>query len=115
MPIALTMAFGDAPAYAQALIREKIPDARADGDIAVLQDDTGQRCYYTPGEWSAFILGVKDGEFDDMGDVGPDKLVAMRDSKDPDGVKLFFTPAVFRDFLEEAKKGGYDFGMVKEE
>jgi Domain of unknown function (DUF397) len=26
----------------------------------------GDALYYTPSEWEAFILGVKDGEFDDM-------------------------------------------------
>jgi hypothetical protein len=26
----------------------------------------GPALYYTPAEWEAFILGVKDGEFDDM-------------------------------------------------
>jgi hypothetical protein len=29
-------------------------------------DPDGDALYYTPNEWEAFILGVKDGEFDDM-------------------------------------------------
>lgn len=29
-------------------------------------DPDGDALYYTPDEWQAFILGVKDGEFDDM-------------------------------------------------
>lgn len=29
-------------------------------------DPEGDALYYTPNEWEAFILGVKDGEFDDM-------------------------------------------------
>lgn len=31
-------------------------------------DPDGDALYYTPDEWQAFILGVKDGEFDDMVD-----------------------------------------------
>jgi len=29
-------------------------------------DPDGDALYYTPDEWQAFILGVKDGEFDDL-------------------------------------------------
>lgn len=29
-------------------------------------DPDGDALYYTPDEWEAFILGIKDGEFDDM-------------------------------------------------
>jgi Domain of unknown function (DUF397) len=29
-------------------------------------DPDGDALYYTPDEWQAFILGVKDGEFDTM-------------------------------------------------
>jgi len=32
----------------------------------------GDALYYTPAEWEAFILGVKDGEFDDMVEDAPD-------------------------------------------
>ncbi|MFL6055692.1 MAG: DUF397 domain-containing protein [Actinoallomurus sp.] len=32
----------------------------------------GDALYYTPNEWEAFILGVKDGEFDDMVEDTPD-------------------------------------------
>jgi hypothetical protein len=37
--------------------------------MVVLRDadnPDGDALYYTPNEWEAFILGVKDGEFDDM-------------------------------------------------
>jgi hypothetical protein len=30
------------------------------------EDSDGDALYYTPDEWEAFILGVKDGEFDDL-------------------------------------------------
>lgn len=33
-------------------------------------DPDGDALYYTPDEWEAFILGVKDGEFDDLA-AGP--------------------------------------------
>ena len=29
-------------------------------------DPDGDALYYTPDEWQAFVLGVKDGEFDDL-------------------------------------------------
>lgn len=32
-------------------------------------DPEGAALYYTPDEWEAFVLGVKDGEFDDMAEV----------------------------------------------
>jgi hypothetical protein len=37
--------------------------------MVVMRDSAkpdGDALYYTPAEWEAFILGVKDGEFDDM-------------------------------------------------
>jgi Domain of unknown function (DUF397) len=37
--------------------------------MVVLRDAAnpdGDALYYTPNEWEAFLLGVKDGEFDDM-------------------------------------------------
>jgi hypothetical protein len=37
--------------------------------MVVMRDSSkpdGDALYYTPNEWEAFILGVKDGEFDDM-------------------------------------------------
>lgn len=38
----------------------------ADGGRAVRdsKNPTGPMHFYTPGEWSAFIKGVKDGQFD---------------------------------------------------
>ena len=36
--------------------------ACADGNAAANPD--GERLYFTEAEWDAFVLGVKDGEFD---------------------------------------------------
>lgn len=30
------------------------------------KDPDGPKLYYTPSEWAAFVVGVKDGEFDDI-------------------------------------------------
>ncbi|MFI6796667.1 DUF397 domain-containing protein [Streptosporangium canum] len=35
-------------------------------------------------------------------------VVAVRDSKDPDGPKLLFTPAEWRSFVGGVKAGGFD-------
>jgi hypothetical protein len=42
--------------------------ARADGMIAVRdsKNPTGPVLMYTPAEWSAFLDGAKNGEFDDL-------------------------------------------------
>ncbi|MER6950109.1 DUF397 domain-containing protein [Nonomuraea sp. NPDC000554] len=40
--------------------------------------------------------------------AGHDRLVAVRDSKDPDGPKLFFTPAEWNAFLDGAKADEFD-------
>ncbi|GAA2205693.1 DUF397 domain-containing protein [Nonomuraea monospora] len=37
-----------------------------------------------------------------------DRLIAVRDSKDPDGPKLFFTPAEWTAFLKGAKANEFD-------
>jgi len=37
-----------------------------------------------------------------------DGMVAIRDSKDPDGPILRYTPAEWRAFLDGAKKGEFD-------
>ena len=39
---------------------------------------------------------------------GSDHVVAMRDSKNPDGAILVSSRSVWRSFLEDAKSGGYD-------
>jgi Domain of unknown function (DUF397) len=70
----------------------------------------GAALYYTPDEWQAFILGVKDGEFDDMGAVpdvppGGEPVIAIRDSKDPDGPKLYTPVNVWRELLDRIKAG----------
>lgn len=44
-------------------------------------DPDGDALYYTPNEWEAFLLGVKDGEFDDLA-TGPG--VPIADLDDPD-------------------------------
>ncbi|MFB9838840.1 DUF397 domain-containing protein [Actinoallomurus acaciae] len=44
-----------------------------DDHMVVLRDadnPDGDALYYTPNEWEAFVLGVKDGEFDDLA-TGP--------------------------------------------
>jgi hypothetical protein len=47
-----------------------VPIKHKHADRMVLMRDAanpdGDALYYTPNEWEAFILGVKDGEFDDM-------------------------------------------------
>ncbi|HXA57671.1 MAG TPA: DUF397 domain-containing protein [Streptosporangiaceae bacterium] len=70
----------------------------------------GDALYYTPDEWEAFILGVKGGEFDDMAGgpntdtpQGGERVVAVRDSKDPDGPKLFLTVGAWRGLLDTIK------------
>nr|WP_204010230.1 DUF397 domain-containing protein [Sphaerimonospora thailandensis] len=44
---------------------------RKDGDrLYVLRDSKdpeGPKLFFTPAEWDAFVGGVKDGEFDDLG------------------------------------------------
>lgn len=42
----------------------------------------------------------------ELADVRP--VVAVRDSKDPDGPKLAFNPASFRAFTDEIKSGRHD-------
>jgi len=51
----------------------EVPVAHKHGDHMVVlrdaNDPDGVALYYTPDEWEAFVLGVKDGEFDDMVDL----------------------------------------------
>ncbi len=42
----------------------------------------------------------------EVADFGP--VVAVRDSKDPDGPKLAFAPAGWRAFISGVKAGGFD-------
>lgn len=37
-----------------------------------------------------------------------ERLIAVRDSKDPDGPKLFFTVPEWKAFLDRIKAGDYD-------
>jgi hypothetical protein len=66
--------------------------------------------YYTADEWQAFILGVKEGEFDDMAAGAPvsedgERVVAMRDSKDPDGPMLILNAEAWTELLVSIKAG----------
>jgi len=51
----------------------EVPVAHKHGEYMVVlrdaDDPDGAALYYTPDEWEAFVLGVKDGEFDDMVDL----------------------------------------------
>jgi Domain of unknown function (DUF397) len=40
--------------------------------------------------------------------AGLRRVVAVRDSKDPDGPKLTFAPAEWRTFANDVKAGGHD-------
>lgn len=44
-----------------------------------------------------------------MSDEGRrERVIAVRDSKDPDGPKLFFSVSAWKDFLDRIKAGEYD-------
>jgi hypothetical protein len=51
-------------------------------------DPDGDALYYTPNEWQAFVLGVKDGEFDDLA-IDPGVPLAEPDADD-DGAAAAF-------------------------
>lgn len=66
--------------------------------------------YYTADEWQAFILGVKEGEFDDMASgvvasEGAQRVIALRDSKDPNGPKLILAVEAWTELLITIKAG----------
>ena len=66
--------------------------------------------YYTADEWQAFILGVKEGEFDDMAGQtqvadGAQRVIALRDSKDPNGPKLILAIEAWAELLLTIKAG----------
>jgi hypothetical protein len=66
--------------------------------------------YYTADEWQAFILGVKEGEFDDMASGaqvsdGARRVMALRDSKDPNGTKLILAVEAWSELLVSIKAG----------
>lgn len=52
-----------------------VPVKHKYADRMVVMSDSGNpegpSLYYTPAEWEAFVLGVKDGEFDDMVEEAP--------------------------------------------
>jgi hypothetical protein len=37
-----------------------------------------------------------------------ERVIAVRDSKDPDGPKLFFSVSAWKDFLDRIKAGQYE-------
>lgn len=37
------------------------------------------------------------------------RVIAVRDSKDPDGPQLGFSPSMWRDFTGRAREGAFDF------
>lgn len=49
---------------------EDIATAKADHErlfvVRDSKDPEGPRLYFTPAEWEAFLLGMKDGEFDNL-------------------------------------------------
>lgn len=95
----------------------QVPVAHKFGDRMVVLRGTGgpdeASLYYTADEWQAFILGVKEGEFDDMA-AGPadpeggERVVALRDSKDPDGPKLIFSADGWKDLLVAIKAAEHE-------
>jgi hypothetical protein len=64
-----------------------------DDHMVVLRDaddPDGDALYYTPNEWQAFILGVKDGEFDDLA-TGPGvPMPGLEDDVPDDGPAAAF-------------------------
>jgi Domain of unknown function (DUF397) len=73
-------------------------------------DAEGPGLYYTGDEWQAFILGVKEGEFDDTGSgaqmsEGAQRVIALRDSKDPGGPKLILAVEAWVELLITIKAG----------
>ena len=76
-------------------------------------DPDGDSLYYTGDEWEAFVLGVKEGEFDDMA-AGPqappggERVVALRDSKDPEGPMLFLALAAWTGLLDSIRSAAHE-------
>lgn len=71
------------------------------------QDGAGASLRYTVEEWQAFIGGVTDGEFDDM-TRSDDKQILLRDSKDPEGPILVFSPLQMNRFFAAIRSGKYN-------
>jgi hypothetical protein len=65
----------DSLGYVASRRHERSPEQKKDGmseeSGSVATKPDGDALYYTPAEWEAFILGVKDGEFDDMVEDAP--------------------------------------------
>jgi hypothetical protein len=85
-----------------------VPVAHKFGDRMVVlrgaDDPDAPGLYYTADEWQAFLLGVKEGEFDDLATgtqlpEGGERVIALRDSKDPEGPKLILTTDAWTDLL----------------
>ncbi|MFJ6901787.1 DUF397 domain-containing protein [Streptomyces hokutonensis] len=56
--------------------------------------------------WRKAKASQGNGECVEVAFVG--EAVAMRDSKNPDGAKLIFTPGEFQAFLSGARNGEFD-------
>lgn len=70
-----------------------VPIAHKHADHMVIlrgaDDPEGGALYYTPDEWQAFILGVKDGEFDDL---AAESEAAASESDESDGDRAVSFP-----------------------
>jgi uncharacterized protein DUF397 len=56
--------------------------------------------------WRKAQYSVANGACVEVANAGG--MLAMRDSKDPDGPVLMYTPSEWRAFLDGAKKGEFD-------
>ncbi|MEV8632618.1 DUF397 domain-containing protein [Streptosporangium sp. NPDC051023] len=60
----------------------------------------------TPVAWRKSSLSTNGGNCVEIAYTGDRRLV--RDSKDPHGPELVFSPAAWADFLDHLKAGGFD-------
>jgi hypothetical protein len=57
--------------------------------------------------WIKSSLSYSNGNCVEMAEL-PDGTIGMRDSKDPDGPILRFTPVEWKEFLGGARRGEFD-------
>lgn len=57
-------------------------------------------------DWRRSQLSVNNGQCLEL--ARAEGMIAIRDSKDPSGPVLMYTPAEFHAFLDGAKKGEFD-------
>jgi Domain of unknown function (DUF397) len=57
-------------------------------------------------DWRKAQYSVGNGACVEVASI--DGMVAIRDSKNPDGAVLFYTPVEFHAFLDGARKGEFD-------